>query len=111
MFILKSTFWLGLAFIVIKPMDFDMKAQSEAIGQAAINASQKVIIHQLTTAPCKNLQCSGGKALTLASTFLSNNEQKPTSLDVASLTNIDSAKTIINGISAPKPQPRIKRNS
>ncbi len=94
MFLVKSTFWLGLAFIIIKPVAIDISSKREAIKEAAINSGQRAIIQQLTSSPCEDIKCSKGKALTLAATFVSNIELGK---------NNEQEKT-------PKPMPRIKRD-
>ncbi len=111
MFLLKSTFWLGMAFIVIKPVGFDMNSANEAVSQAALNASSKIIINQITSTPCNDLQCSGGKALTLASTILSNVELTSRSTKTTKKAlQIPTEKTF-EQLTAPNPKPPPNRKT
>lgn len=97
MFLIKSTFWLGVALVVIQPQNLDLGAKTASLGSAAINAGQQALIQQLTAARCETIQCSGGKALTLASTFITD------------ATKTNEVNGIEEQILPPQPMPRLKR--
>ena len=104
--LLKSIFWLGLAFIVIKPADIDIQTTAQQAGSIATKAGKQIIIDQLTSNQCDNFQCSSSKALTLASSFIAKqNENKENNMPQISEPEFK-AKII-----APIPRERIKRNS
>lgn len=92
MFLLRSTFWLAMAYLVIKPtMGFDPNAAADR----AMAAGQQVIAAQIATVQCDSLQCLGGKAMLAA---ISN----PLSVDPT----MQDSSTVED---APYPRPRLKR--
>lgn len=62
MFLLRSAFWLTLAFIVMAPPHVDLTQRAEAAGQQAIAAGQDIIAQQILTTTCDSLECLGAKA-------------------------------------------------
>ena len=104
MFLIKSTFWLGLAFIVIQPQNLDFNAKKNTISNAALNAGQKALISQLNSTSCNSFECSATKAL-----LLSNNKitTPKTALPMQEAPNLTSSKS---QLTAPIPQPRLKRS-
>jgi len=62
MFLLRSAFWLTLAFIVMAPPHVDLTRRAEVVGQQAVAAGQDIITHQLLTTACDSLECLGAKA-------------------------------------------------
>lgn len=67
MFIVRSAFWLGLAFVVLQPQDWNVGANAQALTDQAIQAGQGAITSQVSSYECKNIECAGSKALFLAS--------------------------------------------
>ncbi|AKR54715.1 hypothetical protein XM25_02630 [Devosia sp. H5989] len=61
-FILKSAFWLTVAFMVIRP-GVDLPAAAGAVTSQALAAGQSAIVQQIDKTECDTLQCVGGKAL------------------------------------------------
>lgn len=62
MFIVRSAFWLAVAYMLIKPgVDFDPTAADRAMA-----AGQQVIVQQIAAIECDSLQCVGGKAMLAA---------------------------------------------
>ncbi len=101
MFLVRSAFWLGLAFIVIKPVDIDLKASANAASEIATNAGKQIIIDQLTSNQCDNMQCGSGKILTLAQATFANDKlliNKPNNISLSEK-------------NTPIPRPRINRDS
>lgn len=63
MFLLRSAFWLGLAFMIIQPASVALTADSAgALGEQAVSAGKQVIAQKVAEARCDTLECVGGKA-------------------------------------------------
>ncbi|WP_417310275.1 hypothetical protein [Devosia sp.] len=67
MFLLRSAFWLTLAFVFLAPKGADpgadlQRAASE-IRAVALEQGSKVVTHQLLSTDCATLECVGGKAV------------------------------------------------
>lgn len=93
MFVVRSIFWLTLAYVVIKPaVDFDPNAAADR----AMAAGQQVIATQIDAIQCDSLQCLGGKAVL-----------------AAAIPNSPSAGVPMHGAPAaeavPYPRPRLNR--
>ncbi len=103
MFLIKSTFWLGLAFIVIQPQNLDFNAKKDTISNAALNTGKKALISQLNSTSCTNFECSATKTL-----LLSVNKIKTpnTALPMQEAPNLTSNKS---QLTAPIPHMRLKR--
>jgi hypothetical protein len=63
MFILRSAFWLTLAFIVMGPKSVDLGAAASDFSSQAMAAGQQLIVSQIIAGDCTSVQCFGGKAL------------------------------------------------
>lgn len=70
MFLVRSAFWLGLAFIVMRP-DFDVGSAVESAQAGAMEAGKAVIAEQLLEPHCDTIECAGRNAL-LASALSSS---------------------------------------
>ena len=57
MFLLRSAFWLTVAFMVIRP-GMDLRDGAEAISAAAQAAGQQIVITGVAASSCIYLQCS-----------------------------------------------------
>jgi len=64
-FLLKSAFWLIVAFIAIRP-GIDINAAASSLTDQAMQAGQQAIATQIENTECDTLQCAGGKALIAA---------------------------------------------
>ena len=59
--VVRSLFWLTVAYMVIKPgVDFP---DANALSQQAMAAGSRVVAEQINTIQCDSLQCIGGKAI------------------------------------------------
>jgi hypothetical protein len=88
-FVIRSAFWLIVAFVVIRP-GIDINAAAGSLTGEALKAGQQAIAAQIDKTECNTLQCAGGKALL-----------------AAALTNPNPALTPMQAIaSEPAPQPR-----
>jgi hypothetical protein len=60
----RSIFWLGVAYMVIKPGAELPNAQ--ALSEQALAAGTQMVAEQVEAMPCDSLQCYGGKAMIAA---------------------------------------------
>lgn len=65
MFLVKSAFWLTVAFLVIKP-GFDFQGAAKAASTEALAIGQQVLVEQILSNDCTTIQCVGGKAAAVA---------------------------------------------
>lgn len=62
--VVRSVFWLTVAYMVIKPgVDF---VDAQAMSAQAMAAGQQVIAEQIQAIECDSFQCVGGKAVMAA---------------------------------------------
>jgi hypothetical protein len=62
--VVRSVFWLTVAYMVIKPgVDF---ADAQQLSSQAMAAGQQVIAEQIQAIDCDSFQCVGGKAVVAA---------------------------------------------
>jgi hypothetical protein len=62
--VVRSVFWLTVAYMVIKPgVDF---VDAQAMSAQAMAAGQQVIAEQIQAIECDSFQCVGGKAIASA---------------------------------------------
>lgn len=85
MFLVRSAFWLGLAFVIIQPQGMDFGAKANAIGSSVTSAGQDALLQQVDLVPCSSFECAGGKAVLLASDIMNNSSQASTMQDSLSL--------------------------
>jgi len=62
--VVRSVFWLTLAYVVIKP-GVDLPDTS-ALAAQAMAAGSRVVAEQIQTIECDSFQCAGGKAIAAA---------------------------------------------
>lgn len=94
MFLLRSAFWLTIAFILIAPKDVDLRQRAEDMSKDAMAAGQQLIVSQILATDCDTVECIGGKAI------------------LASVTKIPSVETPMQDKSkhpVPFPRPRPDR--
>jgi hypothetical protein len=65
MFLLRSAFWLTLAFVVIRP-DVDMADSAARLSSDAMLAGSQFVAAQIESIDCTELHCLGGKAMASA---------------------------------------------
>ncbi|WP_297111788.1 hypothetical protein [uncultured Devosia sp.] len=92
MFLLRSAFWLTLAFLVIRP-SIDGADGAVLANQAMARGSQFVAA-QIDAIECTEIQCLGGKAL--ASAALRTNPLTDAPMHVA---------PVANPVPLPRPRP------
>ena len=66
MFLLRSAFWLTVAFILIAPKDVDLGKRAQDMSAQAVAAGQQIIVEQILASECSTIECVGGKALVAA---------------------------------------------
>jgi hypothetical protein len=57
MFLVRSAFWLTLAFIAIHPKDVDLGATASALSGQAMAAGQKLVVAQILNNDCSLVGC------------------------------------------------------
>ena len=67
MFLLRSAFWLTLAFLVIRPgMGEDLSNSAGQLSRDAMARGSQFVAEQIEAIECSDIQCFGGKALATA---------------------------------------------
>ena len=67
MFVLRSAFWLTLAFLVIRPgIGADMSDSAASLSREAMARGSQFVAEQIEAIECTEIQCLGGKALATA---------------------------------------------
>ena len=67
MFLLRSAFWLTLAFLVIRPgVGADMSDSAAELSREAMARGSQFVAQQIEAIECTDIQCLGGKALATA---------------------------------------------
>ncbi|MHA6298157.1 hypothetical protein [Devosia sp. CAU 1758] len=67
MFLLRSAFWLTLAFLVIRPgIGADMSDNAATMSRDAMARGSLFVAEQIQAIECSEIQCLGGKALAAA---------------------------------------------
>lgn len=62
MFLLRSAFWLTVAFLVIRP-GVDIRETAESVTSQAMARGSLFVAEQIQAIECDSLQCVGGKAV------------------------------------------------
>ncbi|MCW5721274.1 MAG: hypothetical protein KIS86_09040 [Devosia sp.] len=65
MFLLRSVFWLSIAFMVIQP-GMDMRETASALSGQALARGSQLVAGQIEAIECDSLTCLGGKAVVSA---------------------------------------------
>jgi hypothetical protein len=63
MFLVRSAFWLTVAFIAIGPKNVDIGAVAGDLSAQAIAAGSELVVDHVLNAECTTLECVGGKAI------------------------------------------------
>ena len=62
MFLVRSAFWLTVAFIAIRP-DVDIDGAVAGLQQQAVDAGREAIVQHILAPQCDTLDCAGRNAL------------------------------------------------
>ena len=65
MFLVRSIFWLAVAYMVIKP-GADINGTAAHLSGQAMAAGQQIVAEHVEQIQCGTLQCIGGKAIVSA---------------------------------------------
>ncbi len=99
MFLIRSAFWLTIAFLVIRPgADMDVRDSAATLSGNAMAYGSQFIAEQIEAIECDNFSCIGGKAVASAVLQTSSTAAYPMHRPAA-------------GISVPLPRPRPDRMS
>lgn len=67
MFLLRSAFWLTLAFLVIRPgMNVDVSETAANLSREAMARGSHFVAEQIQSIECTEIHCLGGKAIATA---------------------------------------------
>jgi hypothetical protein len=66
MFLIRSAFWLTVAFIAFHPKDVDLGATANALSGQAVAAGQRTVVSALLGQDCRPLLCAPGSQATAA---------------------------------------------
>jgi hypothetical protein len=91
MFLLRSAFWLTLAFLMMAPQ-FDFGTAAGDLSAKAVTAGQRMIVSTIEDVPCSSLECAGGRAVLAAA--------------AKSFPSIDTAMQDSSNVPVPVPRPR-----
>jgi len=58
MFLVRSAFWLTVAFVAFHPRDVDLGATASALSGQALAAGQQVVVSQVLKHDCVLLRCA-----------------------------------------------------
>lgn len=98
MFLLRSVFWLGVAFVLVKPAHMDLGQSGKALAEQTISASKSLATAGIDAVPCHSLECVGLKSATKV--VLAANSAMPS--NAATLAQNDHT-------APPLPRPRLAR--
>ncbi|WP_052731916.1 hypothetical protein [Devosia geojensis] len=62
MFLVRSAFWLTVAFLVIKP-GVDLERAAQDLSGQALSAGRQVVAEAIAADECTTIACVGGKAV------------------------------------------------
>ncbi|WP_206524696.1 hypothetical protein [Devosia sp. 1566] len=96
MFLLRSMFWLCLAYMVIKP-GADLARMGSDLSATAVAAGRQAASHGVAQITCTSLECAGGKALLSGALAASAPATPPT---------LAPAPPIADAVPLPRPRPR-----
>ena len=58
MFLIRSAFWLTVAFVAMHPHDVDIGAAANALSGQAIEAGQRIVVAQILKNDCTLVGCA-----------------------------------------------------
>jgi hypothetical protein len=58
MFLVRSAFWLTVAFLTIHPQTLDVGAAATALSNQAVDAGKRVVVAEVLGADCTGLRCA-----------------------------------------------------
>jgi len=62
MFLVRSVFWLALAFLVLGPKNIDFGRAAGDLSSQAMAGGQKAVVRAVLEPECAELECVAGKA-------------------------------------------------
>ena len=58
MFLVRSAFWLTVAFLTIHPQNLDVGAAATALSNQAVDAGKRVVVAEVLGTDCAALRCA-----------------------------------------------------
>lgn len=62
-FLLRTVFWLGLAFLVIQPHGIDLGSSAQQLGDTALATGRSAALDTLKEVACDSFECAGAKLI------------------------------------------------
>jgi hypothetical protein len=94
MFLVRSAFWLTVAFMTIHPQNVDVGAAAASLSNQAVDAGKRIVVAQVLRDNCGVLRCAGPVA-------------NATAPETASLPSLRAGSVLPNQpLSSPVPYPR-----
>lgn len=93
MFLLRSAFWLTVAYLAIAPTHIDFGATASDLSAQAVDAGKQMVVASVLEGNCASIECLGGKAMAAAAV-------------TTAFPSIDTAMQDSSSMPAPVPQPR-----
>ncbi|HTJ57018.1 MAG TPA: hypothetical protein VL418_05570, partial [Devosiaceae bacterium] len=59
MFLIRSAFWLTVAFVVLHPRDMDIGQTASALSDQAMTAGRQIVAEQVLANSCSFVRCPG----------------------------------------------------
>lgn len=63
MFLLRSIFWLTVAFMFIRPGGVDLPGSASTLSNAALESGRQVALQTLDGVVCGTIECNGARLL------------------------------------------------
>jgi hypothetical protein len=97
MFLVRSAFWLTVAFLTIHPQNVDVGAAATALSNQAVDAGKRVVVAQMLGTNCPALSCALPQGRTA---------QAPVTVPMPAPAVATTAKFTPSASPAPYPRPR-----
>ena len=65
MMLLRSIFWLSVAYLVLHPRA-DLQAAADSVATKTVAAGQQFALQQISNATCEDIRCEAGKVIVSA---------------------------------------------
>lgn len=77
MFLVRSAFWLTVAFIVMRPHNVDLGATASAISGQALAAGQQMVTEQILKGDCPMAACTTAAAIVRSASLVRTASTEP----------------------------------
>lgn len=81
MFILRSSFWLLVGFLLIKPFAIEPDQASKALAQTAMHSAAELVVQHADLLDCTDIGCDIAKSVVVANAMASKPVATPAQFD------------------------------